>query len=117
MYDENYPDYVKIVRCKNCRYYEPPDDYEEEEVCGEIVRTYFNGGYCRKNGDDFVICPNTFCCWGQTKLSREEIERIYKSLSNDVIELVELGIFTKEEICYVIKAHEDEKEDWFCELS
>ena len=49
------PDLVKVVRCGNCRYWEPPSKEEVEDGC-----TY---GQCHNNGAGADV--NDFCSSGE----------------------------------------------------
>ena len=52
-------EYVKVVRCKNCKYssYEPHKEYKNVYICNRTVWTRMNGG---NTADDY-------CSYGRMK--------------------------------------------------
>lgn len=113
----NEQDFVKVVRCKDCRYYE--QFYYDEEIgvpippfC-ELYDAHFDnppfyfGADNRSNEygyyDPYDYYDNGFCAWGEHKLSDDEINEIYNSnVSEDIEDIVEYGIMSKEDIAYTI---------------
>ena len=113
----NEHDFVKVVRCKDCRYYE--EFYDDEEIgvpippfCelydahisdppfyfGDKPRT---DPYDKNNPYDYF--DNGFCAWGERKLSDEEINKIYNdNVTDDIEDIIEYGIMSKEDVVYTI---------------
>lgn len=53
-------DAVPVVRCKGCRYYEPPEDGDSLGVCK-------NGRLCVSNMGEVYPVENYYCPYGERK--------------------------------------------------
>lgn len=53
-------DAVPVVRCKGCRYYEPPEDGDSLGVCK-------NGRLCVSNMGEVYPLENYYCPYGERK--------------------------------------------------
>lgn len=113
---ENKQDLVAVVRCGDCRYFVPAvfEGIEpvEPPYCNKVDLPfddppfYFGNGQRNNDFDDpYDYMDNGFCAWGERKLNKKEIKDIYEQIPEDIKELVEYGIFSKEEVSYMIAHH------------